>query len=896
MIPALLLTFIPYFRMNKRYRCTRNRIVSIILHITVFALATLLLAGLRIDYDLPNEENEVIILIDASESGEDTADKKDEFLRAVIDAADGDFKLGIVTFGFDQVYAAELRHDTENLYNDYLKAPLPDTTATDIEAALSYAATLFEHPSSARIVLLSDAIETDGKAKNTVKLIAGRGIKVDTVYFENREAGDEVQIVSMERPEGKINVGEPFTVKLTLMSSYSGEATLTPYDTDVAGADMKIQLTEGLQTVDVPFEFALPGLHRMSFELTSDKDTLVQNNSYHSYIYLDILNKILVLESIDGESDALCQILDGELNATVLPINDEAVPDTIEELRAFDEVILCNISNADMPPELPELLKSYVYDFGGGLFTVCGNKPDGNPNDEDFTANAYTREDMYGSVYQDMLPVEVINYTPPTAVMILIDRSGSMSTYEDGRPLPDDENKLIFAKKAAEACIDLLSERDYVGIMSFYTSYTEHLELTPRTQRDKILSAVQNIPTEGNGDTILSYALEHAGRALMGLTEVEKKHIIIITDGEPSAADSDRYKEWFRNNADMKITTSIVGVNCTTPAKTTMKSMLTNYAGGTEENFHDVKDLSAATSTIKKDFEVSKITDVNYLPFTPRITKFSAITNGVLQEDMPSLMGFYGLKAKEGAEILLMGTYTPIYTQWSYGAGVVGTFACDLNGTWSADFLASEAGATIINNIVNYLFPDASIAARDIEVKVEGENYKTRLDIFTELSEEEYLEITVTAPMDSGIEPQNIRVGFNDAYSRVEFAVTAPGVHEILVQKRRSDGTLIYETLTYRALSYSLEYNEFPDTKAAELLAAELAADGRGEVYTEPEEVYENAVEFRHITLDPRVLFSIIIIVLFLLDVAVRKFKWKWLHEIIRDRRTERAMSGQTKR
>ena len=70
-----------------------------------------------------------------------------------------------------------------------------------------------------------------------------------------------------------------------------------------------------------------------------------------------------------------------------------------------------------------------------------------------------------------------------------------------------------------------------------------------------------------------------------------------------------------------------------------------------------------------------------------------------------------------------------------------------------------------------------------------------------------------------------------------------------------------------------------------------IAEDGRGEVVTEPEEIYENAVEFRHISLDPRILFSIIIIVLFLLDIAVRKFKWKWLHEIIRDKRAERAMS-----
>ena len=45
LVPALLLTLIPYFRLNKRYRCTRNRIVSMALHVVIMLLAVSLLAG-----------------------------------------------------------------------------------------------------------------------------------------------------------------------------------------------------------------------------------------------------------------------------------------------------------------------------------------------------------------------------------------------------------------------------------------------------------------------------------------------------------------------------------------------------------------------------------------------------------------------------------------------------------------------------------------------------------------------------------------------------------------------------------------------------------------------------------------------------------------------------------
>ena len=314
LVPALLLTLIPYFRLNKRYRCTRNRIVSMTLHVVIMLLAVSLLAGVGIDYDLPNDKNEVIILVDASFSEEKLEDEKNDFIRAVIDSNNAAFKLGIVTFGYDQVYAAELTKDMSTVYTSYLQAPLPDTTATDVEAALNYVATLFEYPETARIVLISDVLETDGSVAKSIKSVAAKGIKVDTVYMSDDSRDDEVQLIGMERPEERIEVGSAFSVKLSVQSNYSGSAVVTPYDNNVAGIPMEIELKEGIQEIFIPFEFSLPGLHRMSFEIESAGDTLAQNNVFHSYIYLEIFNDILVIESNHNESEALCRMLKDELS------------------------------------------------------------------------------------------------------------------------------------------------------------------------------------------------------------------------------------------------------------------------------------------------------------------------------------------------------------------------------------------------------------------------------------------------------------------------------------------------------------------------------------------------------------------------------------------------------
>ena len=66
---------------------------------------------------------------------------------------------------------------------------------------------------------------------------------------------------------------------------------------------------------------------------------------------------------------------------------------------------------------------------------------------------------------------------------------------------------------------------------------------------------------------------------------------------------------------------------------------------------------------------------------------------------------------------------------------------------------------------------------------------------------------------------------------------------------------------------------------------AERSEDGDGFVITEPLEVFDNVIKSLHRVIDPRIVFIVIALVAFILDVAVRKFKFKWIHEIIRERK-----------
>ena len=779
---------------------------------------------------------DVILLVDLSDNMASKKSEIDSFVESVVHANNG-ARLGIVTFGYDCVYAAQLTNSIDDLLVNYYNADEPDTGATNIAGAIEYAVTLLDTSNRSKIVVISDGAETDGNALEAAKAAADKGIIVDTVYFEGSEADNEAQIVSMELPDERIVVGEEFMVKVNLMSSYSGRARITPYDNSAVGTTsgvaVEIELVRGPQTVEIPFSFAIPGLHEIRVELSSEGDSSSLNNTYTSYLNIQTFDKILLIESIDNESESLRNMLDETLNVDVVNVADPInMPSTVNEIREYDQVILVNVSYADMPQGFDEMLYSYVYEFGGGLFTVCGNKEDSNPSDDEWTANAYTREDMFGTLYQKLLPVEIINYTPPVAVVIIIDNSGSMcpgGAYE--------ESPLYYAKQGAYACLDALTERDFVGVMPL-DFYSSGIDLIPRPNRNKILSAIEGIDV--CGATEWYPAFEQAGRVLGAKTGVEKKHIILITDGEAADRDSVDLKEQLLENAARGITLSVVGVNCNSTAAREMKDLLKNYAGMSENNFYNANDVYMLPEIMRNDLEVPEIKDVNYFTFQPTFGAKSAITAKLNEDDMPTLDGFYGVKAKEGAEVIIMGAYTPIYTQWKCGKGTVGTFACDLNGTWSSDLISSPIGTALINNIVQAIFPTQSVRPEKIgyimNSTVDTDNRLVKVNVDTYLQDGEYLELTVTKVLGGFSCFHETKSSSNEPFL---FSLDEAGVYSILLEKRDADGVIVDSSETYTAFSYSKEYDAFYDRELAAELLEQIAYNGNGRLISHPNEVFD---------------------------------------------------------
>lgn len=105
--------------------------------------------------------------------------------------------------------------------------------------------------------------------------------------------------------------------------------------------------------------------------------------------------------------------------------------------------------------------------------------------------------------------MEIVDYKPPLAVMVLLDGSGSMQSVQGA----DGTTKFEGAKQGIVSALGAFSGRDYVGLMTLSETYDTVLPLTSAAQSEMIGKAVADAAPSGAA-TLFSGALAAAGQAL----------------------------------------------------------------------------------------------------------------------------------------------------------------------------------------------------------------------------------------------------------------------------------------------------------------------------------------------------------------------------------------------
>lgn len=408
----------------------------------------------------------------------------------------------------------------------------------------------------------------------------------------------------------------------------------------------------------------------------------------------DAPGRILVFGKAD-ESAALLSLLaeSGKYDAERSDIADAAEYGTAEALGAYDEIILNNVAVREMPDGFQEILCSYVYDLGGGLLTAGGRDESGEPH-------AYNRDDIAGTVYEEILPVQAVNFEPPAGIVFVLDNSGSMEASGT-----DGKSALDRAKEGISACLDALPAGDCVSVVTSDGRTAAPLTNLGRAGGADVIKTVMNGIGFGGGTQIYA-GLSEAAELLLSAEGVYARHVVLLTDGEipDAAACVGLAEKYYRENG---ITFSAVGLGASSFYSETLEMFAESgggkfYAAKTEDLFFLLFD----------DLHSPELREFEYEPFFPEISDpLSPLFEGVnfTQEGDRVLMtaqlgGFFGARAKEGSEVVLSGPFgVPVYACRDFGAGKTGSFLCDLSGDWSAEFMADEGCRKFLLNAVGAL-------------------------------------------------------------------------------------------------------------------------------------------------------------------------------------------------
>ena len=340
------------------------------------------------------------------------------------------------------------------------------------------------------------------------------------------------------------------------------------------------------------------------------------------------------------------------------------IPTEPAALQKYDGIILSNVSSLKLTRTQMGMIRDYVRDAGGGLLMVGG--------EESFGLGGY-----YRTPVEEALPVtmEVKQKVeiPSLAVVLSIDRSGSMAMSTDEKV-----TKLDLAKEAGHLVVDLLDDRNEVGVMSWDTEFIWDAPVRAAKDKNAIHHAIATIKAGGGTDGYPalkeSYAVLFERPALL-------KHVIFLSDGQMTRGD---FQGLLRRMAKDKITVSTVAIG-----KDADVQLMVDIAKWGKGRFYYTEDSQTIPRIFTLETQLASKASLIEQPFKPQLT---APNHEAMQEidwkNVPPLGGYVATTVKSTAELVLMSHQEdPVLATWRYGLGRSAAFTSDAKAKWGVLWL-----------------------------------------------------------------------------------------------------------------------------------------------------------------------------------------------------------------
>ncbi len=621
---------------------------------------TAALATMGVELGRPLDRLAVIVAVDRSRSI-DLVPGAESRLRSELQVAETamreDDRVGTVVFAADAA--------VEDLLRPRTRLPPPQRVeigrdGTDIGGAIRRAVAEVPADSAARIVVISDGVNTRGDPVQAAAAAVAAGVPIDVVPLDQAKVPD-VRIVGVRMPP-RADAGEWLELRIVTASTFdtSVEVRLSLDDKPLRKGNADIRRGEDVLTLRE--RAPAPGLHRYDVAISAlqpEHDQAPEDNSGSSFVRVRGQAAALVMESDPALAAALTRALEAsafQVDAT----GPAGVPADVAGFAAYDVLVLSDIQASDLSPTQLDAMATYVRDLGGGLLLMGGDRSLGPGG--------------YGKTpIEDISPVafdlKQERRRASLAEIIAIDYSGSMAA-RVGK-----QTKLELANEASVRSAQLLGAGDRLGVMHVDTSVQWTLPVGPVTDQAELAEKIRSV-TPGGGGIYVDLTLEQAYHALRQ-ESVNLKHLLLFSDGD-DAEQRNRAPALVADAKRQGITTSVVALG--RGSDTAALERLSKVGDG---RFYLIEDAARLPAVFAQETILASRSAINEVLFQARNAAPGAPTRGINFAQAPPLSGYVVTIPKGRAQVLLRGPENdPVLATWSVGIGRAAAFTSDYKDRW----------------------------------------------------------------------------------------------------------------------------------------------------------------------------------------------------------------------
>lgn len=620
----------------------------------VLVLLLLILGLTRVGIHRITEQLNVLFLLDASDSIPlETRVKARQYVEEALKAAGPRDRYGVVVFGGSPVLEAPVG-------SGLLEAKPPmlaDSRATDIGAAIKLALAAFPQEGAKRIVLLSDGNENQGDAREAARRARTEGADIYPVSLKSDRAAEPL-VESLVVPQ-EVKFGESFLVRIVAWSPRETTGRVSLYrDGEFVGAE-PVKIKPGKNVFAYQQSIDRGGFHVFQARLETPDDLVQENKRGVGVVAVRGRPRVLYVEKDRDQGANLLRALRTQ-NLQVEMVGPQALPTAMEGLTQYDSIILSNVSALHMTKGQMELLRNYVRDQGGGLVMLGG--------EESFGVGGYYRTPIEEALPVTMEARQKVEI-PSLAVVLVIDRSGSMEESSRDSRL----TKLDLAKEAAQLAVELLDERNEVGVVAFDTTWDWVVPMGPAKDKDRILKEIATIKAGGGTDLFPplkdAYEVIFDRKALL-------RHVIVLSDGEVQSAD---FAGLVRRMQQDKISVSSVAIGSDADVK-----FMTDLSRWGHGRFYYTDDVYSIPRIFTRETQLASKASIIEQPFRPILVhEGHEIIQDIHWNEAPPLGGYVSTTPKPTADTLLISNQRdPVLAAWRYGLGRSVAFTSDAKGKW----------------------------------------------------------------------------------------------------------------------------------------------------------------------------------------------------------------------